>query len=173
MNEISKKDRISHLISLMGSGNLWVDLGTGPAESTAFDDLYNLSDFNQVICIDINPEVKKRPALPNVTIFSEDLRTFDIPECSLVTGLHVIEHLEETFAKKLLKRLKRITSKVIIETPDQFEDGLSEVRRSNNPYQKHHFLADADFMSRLSFKRVAWYRQNSLFTNGIYLWQRK
>lgn len=102
-----------------------------------------------------------------------DVLEYNFTECyDLITLMHVIEHFEENKAIELLNRVKdKCNGLILVETPDQFENGLAVVATEQNPFQEHHFLASEAFMKDNGFNRLFTYRQNRLFTNSFYIWE--
>lgn len=136
--------------------------------------------FTKITGIDINqPSVDERRAWyqsdDRYEFICKDIRDMDLPgEYDLVTMFHIIEHLTEKQAAQVLQYLKTIARKqVLVESPDQFEDGLAVVQAENNPYQEHKCLITQSFMEQLGFIKIGSYVQSSGFTNSVYLYERR
>jgi hypothetical protein len=82
----------------------------------------------------------------------------------------VIEHLSFEDAEKTIDYLWSLCDgQMIVETPNEYEDGEAYVAESQNNYQRHLSLIDKKFMKSKGFNRIFIYFQPSGFSNSIYL----
>lgn len=156
-------------------GNTWVDLGCGDAEHTTLDRLLVGKNFDKIIAIEAHkPAIESRPEYPNVFYLNEDFSVYLYNEpVDLVTAIHVLEHINLEDVNKVLSHYKKLAKHIVIETPNEFEDGSQEVKNSKNPYQEHKCLITEDFMKQLNFKLILSYDKNHIYSNSIYEWKKE
>jgi len=179
-----KKDQVRKrkklLDSVIISEGTVLDIGCGGLKNTAFEKFLVPRRFTKITGIDTyQPSVDERRARyqfnDRYEFICKDIRDMDLSnEYDLVTMFHVIEHFTEKEVTEVLQYVKKIARKqVLVETPDQFEDGLAVVQAENNPYQEHKCLITQSFMAKYGFIKIGSYIQTSGFTNSIYLYEKR
>tara|TARA_R110000803_G_C11984313_1_gene321132 strand:+ start:2235 stop:2777 length:543 start_codon:yes stop_codon:yes gene_type:complete len=179
--QINKKDRIPTIKQLIPTKSRSIlDIGPGGLKNTIHEQMFNDVEFEEMLVIDIHqPNILERKQKyiddSRYTFINEDAFKYKFnKKYDTITIIHVIEHFEEKKAIKLLNKLKKIcTGKILLETPDQFEDGAQVVAEEENIHQEHLFLADEKFMNENGFTRIFSYQQNHLYSNSFYSWEVK
>lgn len=118
--------------------------------------------------------VKKRPDSGRFRFIHGEIQTLKFNEkFDVILLSHVIEHLKLNNVENVLNYLWSICEKqMIVETPNEFEDGRSAVVQYANPYQKHQSLIDGVFMNNHGFTPKFTYYQDSGFSNTVYIKER-
>lgn len=162
------------------SGDYAIDIGTGSVKHNQFERFYFRPhvDFGNILCIDaceknIRQRAVKYENKPHIKHLCANVVGIDFKiEPDLITAFHVVEHLSLTELSELLRKLTSITKQqILIETPDQFEDGIGTAMHEGNEFQKHKSLVDEKYLMNYGFKKVYQYtQQSSTFSNSGYLW---
>jgi len=152
-----------------------LDIGCGGLKNTIHEVLYGELPFDDILVVDTHePNIQERADFykedSRYTFMHADAMKVNLDSTyDLITLIHVIEHLDADNAVVLLRKLNAAcTGIVLVETPDQFEDGERTAAEEHNPHQRHRFLADEEFMSSNGYRKVFSYRQNQWFTNSVY-----
>ena len=167
--------RIPKLRDLICDGDSILDVGCGGMKQSTFDEVVLKGSYKDIVGVDAH----EQSILDRQTDRQTDRRTSFI--CGEIQNLifdrrfdvvllsHVIEHLTFKDADRVIDYLWSICDKqMIVDTPNEFEDGTPYVKESGNTYQHHHCLIDAAFMKRKGFKRVFKYFQPSGYSCSIY-----
>lgn len=161
-----------------------VDVGVGSINHTQFEELYvdTKDKFSKVIGIDafeknITDRKAKYVGDSRYKFFSSDALDYDFSaeKPDLVTLFHVAEHLSLEDLSKLIKKIQSVDSvkMILLETPNEFEDGSGVANLEGNKYQNHKSLINLAFLSKFGFDRLFSYQQyNSTFNNTIYIFER-
>jgi hypothetical protein len=161
--------RVEHLSQWLIDG-VWIDLGSGGPQSQVFDELYRVSTAHTIFCVDLWPELLERHPMDRVNLMVADMRQCRFNGIDLVTMIHSIEHLTEDEAHTILAQMQQTVKRIVVETPDQFEDGSGAIEHSRNPYNKHLSHITSEFMEEFGFTRTATSHVGPNITNGIYVW---
>jgi 2-polyprenyl-3-methyl-5-hydroxy-6-metoxy-1,4-benzoquinol methylase len=160
------------------SGSL-LDVGCGGIKHSTFDLVCATGDYDLIVGVDAyKPSVDERKTWASARADSSRFeflhgeiqkmkfdRNFDVILLS-----HVIEHVMLKEADELLNYLWSICSKqMIVETPNEFEDGKYAVAQYRNPHQTHRCLVDEAFMANHGFTKIFTYFQESGFSNSVYI----
>lgn len=159
-----------------------LDVGCGGTRHTTFDLVCATGEYDLIVGIDAHkPSIQERIAWAKSRSDSERFKfihskaqdiKFD-QQFEVILLSHVIEHLTLIGAHTLLDYLWTICSKqMVVETPNEFEDGRNAIAQYDNPHQEHKSLIDEAFMVSHGFKTIYTYSQDSGFSNSIYLKER-
>lgn len=175
---VDRSQRIPLIIRNMHRSGTLLDVGCGGIKHTTFDEVCATGDYDLIIGVDAHKRnIDERSAWASSRQDSasfkfmhgriQDIkfdRTFDVILLS-----HVIEHVTLEEAENILNYLWSICNKqMVVETPNEFEDGRSAVAEYKNPYQEHRCLVDHAFMARHGFTKIFAYFQESGFSNSVY-----
>lgn len=180
---VDRSQRIPLIIENIHRSGVLLDVGCGGLRLTTFDLVSATGNYELIIGVDAHKEsIDQRIAWAAARQDSARFhfihgeiqnikfdRTFDVILLS-----HVIEHLTLEDAQSTMNYLWSICNRqMIVETPNEFEDGRYAVAEYNNPYQRHRSLVDDAFMKRHGFTKVFSYFQESGFSNSVYKKERK
>lgn len=174
--KIERHKRVDELIKCsISTGKLAYDIGSGGMKNKIFEEFYEHKEFVEVIGIDIYEDnAKERNEFYKhsncIKFVCCDATKYQFAEADLVTMFHSAEHMNEKAFKELIERLKKTTRQIIVETPDEYEDGNAVVVEENNPHQRHAFLVTKEIMISLGFEHLFTYAQNHLFNNSVYIY---
>lgn len=167
-----------------------IDIGVGSLNHSQFEELYldTSYKYEKVIGIDaFQRNVDERNNLYKnnnnygksceYSFVCSDCLDFDYEseKPDVISLFHVIEHLDEGSAKKLLLKLRDVSTVklIIVETPNEFEDGSGQAKLEGNEYQRHKSLIDESFMLKLGFTKYYGYQQHlSHFHNSVYIFRK-
>jgi len=179
----SKKERITLLENLAKNySNSALDIGIGTLKSTIHDQMYEKSSFDKIYVMDafednINARKENKNKYPEskynfIHSAIEDFNFDNNQNIDFISLIHVIEHIPlEKIPLVILKLIALKPKVIVIETPDQFEDGCSVVKEQDNIWQAHHCLVNEEVLGPIGFEKVLTYQQNELYSNSIYLWK--
>lgn len=167
-----------------------VDIGVGSVNHSQFEELYLFTKYKYDKVVGIDAFQKNVDERNNLYANNEDYKNngefsfvccdaldfdYEAEKPDVITLFHVIEHLDVESAKKLLLKLRDVSTVklIIVETPDEFEDGSGQAKIENNEYQRHKSLIDEGFMLKLGFTKYYGYTQHmSHFHNSIYIFKK-
>jgi len=171
--------RFPKLLQIMKRDGSLLDVGCGGIKQETFDIISATGNYNYVLGVDAcEQSIKERLEWKENQTNKERFeficaeiqkikfdRTFDVVFLS-----HVIEHLSFEDADKTIDYLLSLTNyQMIIETPNEFEDGEVYVRESQNGFQRHLSLIDGKYLKTKGFKAIHTYFQPSGYSNTIYM----
>lgn len=183
LNRPMYETRFPKLLEIMKRDGSLLDVGCGGIDQETFDIISATGNYDYILGVDACEQAikerlawkEKQPKKDRYNFVCSEIqkmkfdRTFDV-----VFLAHVIEHLSFEDADRTIDYLLSIANhQMIIETPNEYEDGEAYVKESHNNYQRHLSLIDAKYLRSKGFKVVHTYFQPSGYSNTIYMIEKK
>lgn len=175
---VDRSQRIPLIIKNMHRSGTLLDVGCGGMRQTTFDLVSATGQYELVVGVDAYEEsinerkrwaAQRQDAKRFMFIHGEIQKMRFDRRFDVILLSHVMEHLSLAEAESVLGYLWSICDRqMILETPNEFEDGRNAVAEFGNPYQKHACLVDQSFMTRHEFVKLLTYFQESGFSNSVY-----